>query len=119
MSAAETTQPREAGADNGVALAALKDMLDQVNRRLDELAASIAAVASPDNVPAARLDQIEAALITCGAIIGEIQPHFAKSDITGPQMALRARLAPVRARQLGGDDTQTGKPEGHSRTEGD
>lgn len=110
-----TTEP---AADNGVALAALKDMLDQANRRLDDLAASIAAVASPDNVPGARLDQIEAALITCGAILGEIQPHFAKSDITGPQMALRERLAPVRARQLGGDDTQTGKPEGHSRTEG-
>lgn len=101
MSAAETTQPREAGADNGVALAALKDMLDQVNRRLDELGEAIAMVASAENLPAARLDQIEAALITCGAIIGEIQPHFAKSDITGPQMALRERLAPVRARQLG------------------
>lgn len=99
--ASATPTPEAAPADD-TKLAALKAMIDEVNLRLDDLCAQIIRAASPDNLPTARLDQIEDALITQAAVIGEIQPHFAKSDITGPQMALRERMAPIKARRQEG-----------------
>lgn len=97
MSAGDENAP-----DSGLGLAALKAMIDEVNLRLDEMQARLAAVASPANVPGERLAQIERALITGSAVIGEIQPHFAKSDITGPQEVLRDRMVPIKARHVEG-----------------
>jgi hypothetical protein len=90
-------------AENDLGNAALAAQVADLNKRLDAFEKRLATIASPANVPAARLSQIEEGVSLLGAMLHEIKVEGFKTDVSGLQLQINEKLRPLRARMNGAE----------------
>lgn len=87
-----------ADSDNPITIAALQAQIAELNGRLDALGKRVDQVASPENVPASRLAQLDVAISHLGAILREARLEHFRSDVSALMSLIQEKLRPIRER---------------------